>query len=228
MPCGVVNSPGPLPRPPPAREVRTVGTEAVDHGVAVAVGDEEVAVRPDCDIGRVVEGRLGPGAVPFAERQQQLAFAVEDEHLVRVPIYHQDAAVRGDSDPVRVRNLPVAPASDEVPLGIEHQHRGRAPLADMEIAVRIDRAFADDPDRNVLRPAAPGPVDPVALLAQHGKQIAVVHVHVRLLAARGRAVQASGSTQPVQLRRMASHSAVRTPVTTSIERRVSSSSASTL
>ena len=200
----------------------------MDHGVAVAVGDIEVAAGPDRDIGRVVEGRLGPGAVPLAERQQQPALGVEDEHLVRVPVHDQDAAVRGRGDAVRVGDLAVAPASDEVPLRVEHQDRGRAPLADIEIAAGIDRAFADDSDRNMLRPAAPGPVDPVALLAQYGEQFAVSCFHLHLLAAGAPALQASGRAGPVQFRRIASHSAVRTPVSISSERPVSSSSASTL
>ena len=111
----------------PACQMRAVGREAVDHGVAVAVGHIEVAAGSDRDIGRMVEGRLRARAVPLAERQQQPAFRVEGEHLVRVPVHDKDAPVRSRRDAVRVRDLAVAqlrtkfPCASNTSTGVERR-----------------------------------------------------------------------------------------------------------
>ena len=129
---------------------------------AMAVADEDVAVRRDEDGGRHVE-RVGTvaGHAGLAERHQHLAVLIELEHLVAFsvparilavgpfPVGDPDVAVAVDVDPVRPDEHAGAKALDHLARRIELQDRrdgrsdavvGAAPLEHPDAgAVPVDR-----------------------------------------------------------------------------------------
>ena len=55
-------------------------------GVAVAVGDIDIAAQSDRDIRRMIERQPEPGLMAFAQGRQQPPVGIEDQDLVRVPV----------------------------------------------------------------------------------------------------------------------------------------------
>src|SRR5207237_920739 len=121
---------------------------------AVAVADEDVAVRRDEDGGRHVERvRAVAGHARLAERHQQLPLGVELEHLMpfAVPlrilairalaIAHPDVPLAVDMDPMRANEHAGAETLDDVARLIELQNRG-----DARFRTVIAAAPFEDPD----------------------------------------------------------------------------------
>src|SRR5207245_2877344 len=70
----------------PGLDQRAVGREAMDAGIAVAVGDVDLAVtRLGCR-GWMVERRVERGPMALAQRLHQLAVPVEAQHLMGVAV----------------------------------------------------------------------------------------------------------------------------------------------
>jgi len=65
----------------------------VDHRIAVAVGDEDVAAWPGGDICGVVERRLQLRPVTLPQHELEGSVSVEPEHLMRVAVGDQHAIV---------------------------------------------------------------------------------------------------------------------------------------
>ena len=101
----------------PGRDLLTAGVEAVDPPGAVAVGDEDLAVRPEGHVARMVE-RL-ERTVTLAERGHLPAVHVEGDDLVRVPVDDPDAVLGIAGDHVRVEDPPASKRFDETALRVE-------------------------------------------------------------------------------------------------------------
>src|SRR5439155_6207844 len=75
---------------------------------AMAIGDEDFALRRDQDIGRLIERvRTVASDSRFAERHQELSIRAELEHLLTPsifpgPVSHPDVSFPVDVDPVRI------------------------------------------------------------------------------------------------------------------------------
>ena len=114
---------------------RPVGGEAVDHRVAVTVGDVDLAVGRDGGIGRMVERRAEARPVALARGREDLAIGAQDQDLVGVAIDQKQAVVRRDRDAVRIRDPACGETALERSRGSE-RHDGR--LAALE---HVDRPF---------------------------------------------------------------------------------------
>ena len=78
-----------------------VGGVFEDAGVAVAVGDEQVAVGGEGDVGGAVESRFGLGLLADVDSQQELAQRRKFEHAAASGVDGPDVAVGGEADGVR-------------------------------------------------------------------------------------------------------------------------------
>ena len=110
----------------------------------MAVGDEDVAVGGDGDVGRPVEGvRSLRADARGAERHEQLAVAAELEDLVSLAVgaglvARPHVPVVRDVEPVRPHEHAVAERLDQVAVGIEPQDGGLRPMERPHVlAVRI-------------------------------------------------------------------------------------------
>jgi hypothetical protein len=92
----------PAARPAEALQMAAVSGEAVDHSVAVTVGNIDFAVPGDRDIGRMVERRIRARPVALAEGPLQLAPRAHDQDLMSVPVDQEQAVIRRDRDPMSV------------------------------------------------------------------------------------------------------------------------------
>ena len=125
----------------------------MDAGVAVAVGDVEVAERRHGDVGRVVERRAGAldraevearGAgvaaglplVPSVE--EQLARGRELADRVVEVVGQVDRVVGADGDAVRPREQPLAPGAQELAVPVEDDDRMLAAVEDVHAVARVD------------------------------------------------------------------------------------------
>ena len=102
------------------------------RGVAVAVGDVDVAVPRDGHVGRVVERRPQRRTAALAEREHHLPVRRELQDLVLVTVTDEDVVVRRDVDAVGIAQAAVAPAREEVPVGVEDEDRGILPLVEVD------------------------------------------------------------------------------------------------
>ena len=142
--------------PAPGGDQRAVGREAMDAGIAVAVGDVDLAVGRLGRCGRMVERRVERGPVPLAQRLQELAVAVEAQHLVGVAVGHQDRAVGGGIDVVRFGQHAFAPGAGEPAVAIEHQDRPvGAALGDVHAALAVHHQVGQEAEALARRQLAP-------------------------------------------------------------------------
>ncbi len=156
----------PCARSAPGRDQGAVGREAMDAGIAVAVGDVDLAVdRLRCR-GRMIEGCIERRPVPRAQRLQELAIAVEAQDLMGVAVGDQDRAMGRSIDVVRIRQRAFAPGAGKTAVAIEDQDRPvGAALGDMHATFAIDHQVGNEAealDRRQLRPFAMDGVAPVA------------------------------------------------------------------
>ena len=115
------------------------------------LGDEDLAVRRDDDVGRLVERvRAVAGDAGLAERHQQLAVGTELEDLMafaarRPRVGHPDVAVAIDREAVRERRTSLRPTTSAVCPTVELEDRRfgssgagilEAAMHDVDVAVR--------------------------------------------------------------------------------------------
>src|SRR3954463_9783676 len=129
MLCGTSNWPGPRAfAAPPLHELAVCG-EARDAGVwALAIGDQDVAVLLDRDIGHAVEGVLRlvtAGDALLAQRHKKLALRGELECLHITPIGDPDIARTVDAEKMRGLEHVLAPAAQEFAVAIKDHDRHR-------------------------------------------------------------------------------------------------------
>ncbi len=144
MLCGSSNCPGSVPLPPHQRDERAVLRILHDARVgALAVGDEDVAVPRNDEIGDAVEriARFVLADDPFtAERHQQLALGTELEDLMVAPIGDPDIPLAiGPQEMCRLEH-PLAPRPQELAVLVERHDRHRlVAMEDVDVSVaRID------------------------------------------------------------------------------------------
>jgi hypothetical protein len=96
----------------------------------MAVGDEDVAIGRDQDVGRLAEGvRPAAGYPRLAERHQELAVLVELHDGVALAVVHgaavadPDVVVLVDMEPVRIVDHAAAEALDHLAGGVELHDR---------------------------------------------------------------------------------------------------------
>ena len=80
----------------------SVGGEAVDDGVAVPVGDVDVAVAGGGHVGGGVEGGLEGGPFAVAHAEEDFAIVGELEDLVGVAVYKEHVVIAVNEDAVAV------------------------------------------------------------------------------------------------------------------------------
>src|SRR5262249_40325411 len=143
---------------------------AMDVGVAVAVGDIDLAVDGLRRGGGMVEGRAERGPMALAQGLRDIAGVIEAQDLMGVAVDHQDRAVRGGIDGVRLRERAFAPAAQEGAVALEHQDGAvGAALGDVHAALAIDHQVGDEAEALARGQARPLAMDGVAAVAQdHG------------------------------------------------------------
>jgi hypothetical protein len=146
----------------------------------VAVGNEDVAVLSDGNVGRAAEQVVAAtGDARLAERHQELAVRTEFEDLVALALRHHrvgypDVAVPIDSDAVGLHEHAVAEALHHVAGPIESEDRRIRAVERPDVAIgRGIGALASGPFR-------PGrQLRPVRNLVVWGRQLLVLSAHVR-------------------------------------------------
>ena len=116
----------------------------VDAGVVVAVGDEEVAVRGDSEIGGEAEGFAGGAFLAGgANGHDELALGVELEDAVGLAFGAPDVVFIVDEDAVGVLDDIFTPGGEEVAVAIEDDEGMLAARVDKDAVLRIagDRGY---------------------------------------------------------------------------------------
>ena len=126
----------------------------VDSAVAIAIGDEHVAVISNGGVGGQVEGasRLmdNPvipitgvrGAVPGAEGEQQFLVGTVLQNHMRVAVCQPEVAVLVDGNAMRAAELFV-PRLDEIPLAAIHLHLVGAAIEQIDVVVLVNGNTGD-------------------------------------------------------------------------------------
>ena len=127
---------GAMPDLAEARDPSPLRREPVDAGVAIAVGDIDLAVRSHGGARRMVE-RLGPARpVAYAELEDRLPAHVEDDDLMRVAVDDPDAVLRVDGKPMRIEDRALAIGPNKGAVRREDQHWRVAPPQHMDMGLR--------------------------------------------------------------------------------------------
>jgi hypothetical protein len=58
--------------------------------------------------------------LPVAKYEEQFTHAVKAQHLMAIPVGHQDALVGGDRDAVRVRDQSLTKCTNESAVAVEY------------------------------------------------------------------------------------------------------------
>jgi hypothetical protein len=131
---------------PRLKEIAT-GGKSVQAGVAVAVGDEDVAVPViNCDIGGMVERLSTQVAVVFvllSQREQQLAVGGEFMDPVVLCICGVYRAVRGGCNTVGQCKHALSPGAEQLTVRAEDHHPRLATDQDGNLVVGIDSDVGD-------------------------------------------------------------------------------------
>ena len=136
----------------PGEQQLPVRGKLVDAGVAVAVGDVELAPGQHGDVGDAVEGPRCPlhGADAdlvagirrssrLAERHQLPAVGRELVDGVVLVVSEPQVVVAVDEDAVGILEQPFAPGTEELPFLVEHDHGMRAAVEHVHAVARVAR-----------------------------------------------------------------------------------------
>lgn len=171
-----------IPRLAPRSDQLARGRKDVDARVPVAVGDVDLPLRADGDVGRAIErraatldrsGRLAViarigGHVQRAHRHEQSAFGGELAHRVIAVVGGEDGAVGGDIDAVRAQGeFALAPGALVVALAVVDDHRILAPAHQVHAIFAVHRHTRDIPVRKPLGQLLPAFDDVVFDLIRH-------------------------------------------------------------
>ena len=194
IPCGRLNWPGPLPGLAPRLEEPPVGREAVDPGVAVAVGRVELAVRGQRHVRHRVErlraarDRRPPGDIARVRRPAvadppplcALGRVLVDR--VALVVHEEHAVVGADEDPVGAHEGAGAPRVDEPAFLVEDDQGMRAAAEDEHALAGIDRDADHLGEGPAVREALPALHDlvlqPVTADRHDGSSFVRVTVHL--------------------------------------------------
>src|SRR5262249_34699535 len=147
----------------PLLDVLAAAVEVDNAGVAVAVGDEDVARWRDGHVGGLVEvARVPPRDALCTARQGQLALPAVLLPGVVGDVRHPDVALRVDPDVVGGLDRVLAPGADEVPLRVVDLHWRRAAREDVHAVVAIDGDAGHVPPAGGRGLVRPGRIDRVA------------------------------------------------------------------
>ena len=130
----------------PAFEQFAVGRVFVDAGVAVAVGDIDLALRRQRGVGAAMERLTAHERrrlVRNADGQQHLAAGRTFAHGVVAVVGAIQIVVGVDVQPVRAAKQAFAPAGDEIAFAVEHHHRMFAAVEDIDAILAVDRDGGD-------------------------------------------------------------------------------------
>src|SRR6185437_1201327 len=127
----------------PTTDKASVGAEAVDPRIRVAVRDVDLAVRGRRRVGRMIERRLPMRRVPLAEPKEHSSVRGAGDHFVGVPVDEENAVARIDIDAVRVGDQPLAIGPQKLPVGPKDDD-WRIPTSEaMNIAGAVDGDLTD-------------------------------------------------------------------------------------
>ena len=118
----------------------------------------------------MIERRLEARFVPRAQREPPRASRIADQHLMSVAVDNENPAIGGRGEAVHVGDLVPAPGPKERAVRVEHEDWGIAALADLQVAVAIDRKVADEAERLALRQPRPAAMHAIAAIAEGNDQ----------------------------------------------------------
>ena len=124
----------------------SIGAVFVDAGIAVAVRHVDLALRRQRGMGAAME-RLAAHErrrlVRDADGQQHLAVGGALAHGMVAVIGAIEIVVGVDVQPVGAVEQPFAPACDEIAVAIQHHHRMRAAIEQIDAVLGVDRDGSD-------------------------------------------------------------------------------------
>ena len=144
----------------PREDVASVGGILVDAGVAVAVGDVDVAgLGRDGAVSGAVEGLaspLGGWLVIGAEGHEELAVGVVFADDVQAVVDAEDGVVGGDVDAVGTgAELAFAPSAQEVAVAVEDDDGVLAAVEEVDIVLGVDGDTGDIDEAPVVGDLGP-------------------------------------------------------------------------
>ena len=168
MLCGMLNSPFADAAFAPGRQVFSVRGVFVDLGVAVAVGDVDLALRRQRGMGAAAERTAAHERrrlAGYAEGHQHLAVERAFAHAMRAVIGAEDRVVGRHVHAVRARENALAPRPQEVAVPVEHDHRVFAAVEHIDIVVAVHADRADLVERPAVGEFSPAFLDTIPEVA---------------------------------------------------------------
>jgi hypothetical protein len=87
-----------------------------------------------------------------------------------VAVDNENPAIGGRGEAVHVGDLVPAPGPKERAVRVEHEDWGIAALADLQVAVAVNRKVADEPESLALRQPRPAAMHAIAAIAEGNDQ----------------------------------------------------------
>ena len=144
----------------PAHQVLAVRRILVDAGIAVAVGDVDLALGRERGVRAAVE-RLAAqerrGLVGHADGQQDLALGGDLANRMVAVVGAVEVVVAVDMDAVGAAEQAFAPRAQEIAVAVEHHHRMLAAIEDVDAVLAVDgdgRDIAELPAVGQLAPSS--------------------------------------------------------------------------
>ena len=153
----------------PAFDQLAVRRVFVHAGIAIAVGDVDLALRRQRGVGAAME-RLAAHErrrlVRDADGQQHLAVGGAFAHGVVAVIGAIEIVVGVDVQAVGAGEQAFAPAAQEIAVAVEHHHRMVAAVEDVDAVLAVDRDGGDVGELPAVRQLRPVFDDAVAVFAR--------------------------------------------------------------
>jgi hypothetical protein len=159
-----------------------IAGEAVDMRIAIAVGNEDVAIRRCGDRRRMVERRAEARPLRVPEAKPNFPVGPEGEDPVIVPIHRENAPIGRDGDAVSVRDRLAPPLLEQFAFGAKNEDDRLSSHQDIGAPNGIDRDIGGEAELAPNRHACPRPLHEVAPLPETDDPPFRCRRHGRLLA----------------------------------------------
>ena len=152
----------------PGLEQLAVGRVFVHAGIAVAVGDVDLALRRQRGVSAAVErlaAHIRRRLFGNADRQEHLAVGRTLAHGVVAVVGAIEIVVGIDVQAVGAREQAFAPTLDEIAVAVEHDHRVFAAIEDVDAVLAVDADRGDVGELPAVRQFCPVLHHAIAMLA---------------------------------------------------------------